>query len=364
MSSANPITVSFPKPTLTIIATTTQAPTYSTISIAQRELNGNAASIHSNGGDGRNGHLSLTISPTDYLLVTNGIPFLPPANPPINPNHPVAATGPQIAEINRRHEQDQTVFQTYDATDKALRNQVIEAIPLVYIRALYNPVTGFGNVTTLALMTHLWTNYGKIQPSELNDNEARMTMMWQPPTPIEVLFTQLEDGVAFALVGGEPISDTATMRMGYNNVNATGMFTEACREWRQKADNTKTLASFQTFFSLADKDRRLNMTTGEAGYQGAVNRVTHNPPVRRPVPAPSAAPPATPTTRTRWTPGVNSNGNHYTYCWTHGCSRNINHTSETCMSKAEGHQDSATLTNKMGGSTKIWTAPTSITTSE
>jgi hypothetical protein len=94
MSSANPITVSFPKPTLTAIATTTQAPTYSTISIAQRELNGNAASIHSNGGDGRNGHLSLTISPAAcYLLVTHGIPFLPPANPPINPHHPAAATG-------------------------------------------------------------------------------------------------------------------------------------------------------------------------------------------------------------------------------------------------------------------------------
>jgi len=52
-------------------------------------------------------------------------------------------------------------------------------------------------VTTLALMTHLSTNY---------DNKARLTMMWQPPTPIEVLFTQLEDGVAFALVSGEPFS--------------------------------------------------------------------------------------------------------------------------------------------------------------
>jgi hypothetical protein len=194
-------------------------------------------------------------------------------------------TGPQITKINRRHQKDQTVVQTYDATDKAIRNQVIdEAIPLVYMQALYNPVTGFGNVTTLALMNHLWTNYGKIQPSELNNNEARMTMMWQPPMPIEVLFTQLEDCVAlsFALIGREQISDTATMRMSYNNVNATGMFTEACCEWRQKADDTKTLASFQTFYSLADKDHHLNTTTCKAGYQGAVNQVTqHNPPCLR-----------------------------------------------------------------------------------
>ena len=71
--------MSFPKPTLiTPIATTrTQAPTLLTISIAAQRTHGNAASIHSIGGDGRNGHLSLTISPVAYFVVTNGIPFLP-----------------------------------------------------------------------------------------------------------------------------------------------------------------------------------------------------------------------------------------------------------------------------------------------
>jgi hypothetical protein len=36
------------------------------------------------------------------------------------------------------------------------------------------------------------------------------------------------------------------------------------------------------------------------------------------------------------------------YCWTHG---GCGHTSATCMSKQTGHQDAATFTNKMGGST-------------
>ena len=37
------------------------------------------------------------------------------------------------------------------------------------------------------------------------------------------------------------------------------------------------------------------------------------------------------------------------YCWTHGwCA----HSGMDCNSKAEGHQDEATLENKMGGSTK------------
>ena len=35
------------------------------------------------------------------------------------------------------------------------------------------------------------------------------------------------------------------------------------------------------------------------------------------------------------------------YCWTHGLT---NHTSDKCFFKAEGHQDAATMDNKMGGS--------------
>jgi hypothetical protein len=39
------------------------------------------------------------------------------------------------------------------------------------------------------------------------------------------------------------------------------------------------------------------------------------------------------------------------YCWTHGSSKNGNHTSMTCKNKDAGHQDAATVDNKMGGST-------------
>jgi hypothetical protein len=57
----------------------------------------------------------------------------------------------------------------------------------------------------------------------------------------------------------------------------------------------------------------------------------------------------------RRTPGGRDNGNDRCvrrntskYCWTHGACA---HTSRECISKAEGHQDGATFTNKMGGNT-------------
>ena len=44
------------------------------------------------------------------------------------------------------------------------------------------------------------------------------------------------------------------------------------------------------------------------------------------------------------------NGENVTYCWSHGITRNRRHNSKTCKRKKEGHQDDATLNNRMGGS--------------
>jgi hypothetical protein len=49
------------------------------------------------------------------------------------------------------------------------------------------------------------------------------------------------------------------------------------------------------------------------------------------------------------TGGVTRPRNTSIYCWSHG---GCGHTSATCMSKKTGHQDNATFTDKMGGSTR------------
>jgi hypothetical protein len=48
------------------------------------------------------------------------------------------------------------------------------------------------------------------------------------------------------------------------------------------------------------------------------------------------------------------------YCWTHGSSKNGNHTSMTCQNKDPNHQDEATVDKKMGGSTEDKAVPTTL----
>jgi hypothetical protein len=85
--------------------------------------------------------------------------------------------------------------------DKTLRTQLIAEVPVIYIVVLSNPIVTFGNTTTLELPNHLHDTYGGITEAKLDRNTETMKDQLKPPTSIEVLFLQIEDGVAFALAG-------------------------------------------------------------------------------------------------------------------------------------------------------------------
>jgi hypothetical protein len=207
------ITANFPDPVPTALGTTNTDPTFETLQVVQVQLNANTASIHSNRGDDVNGHLTLTITPADYyaLRILNHIPFTPSMNPPSVPAHAAAATATQIAKDNRAHAHQRQEFNHYRDVDKTLRNQLIVAMPMIYIVALCNPVIAFGNKTTLKLLSHLHDIHGGITEAKLDRNTGTIKAQWQPPKAIEVLFLQIEDGVAFALDRDDPKSEQAIM---------------------------------------------------------------------------------------------------------------------------------------------------------
>lgn len=355
----------FPSPVLTPVATLTSPPTFRSLQITQKELNANASSVYSNRGGGLHGHLALTIPTTVYDAKTT-VPFVVPPVPPAAPDIPDGATQFQIAEANRQHVEDHKAFKLYHDVDKALRNLLIAATPAVYIETLEDPDYGFGGVTCLTMIQHLWTNYGRLSIADKDANLLRMHAPWHPPTPIESLFQQLQVGMRLSAAAGEPQVDAQVARIGYNIILNTGLFPDACREWRLLQPAAQTLAAFQDHFQRMNMDRLEAMTTSSAGYHGAANAAIQNP-------TPSVAPPTLEAimaelqslraaANAAQAPPVSAPPKPQlpptAYCWTHGASRNTAHTSATCRNKLEGHQDAASLTNKMGGSDRVWTRTT------
>ena len=88
--SAKKFAESFPNP---VLDPCEGLPTYATISAWHVQLNGNAASVQSDFGDGQYGLIRLTVSETVYnKLSTTG--FVVPTNPGVAVTLPLNPTGP------------------------------------------------------------------------------------------------------------------------------------------------------------------------------------------------------------------------------------------------------------------------------
>ena len=94
-----------------------------------------------------------------------------------------------------------------------------------------------------------------------------MRAQWTPPTPIEILIDQLEDGQEFAAQGKEIIDNSLLMRWAYDNIKATDLFDKDCERWRKRPTPLKTWTAFKSFFIIAEDNRKKNNpSANEATY--------------------------------------------------------------------------------------------------
>eukprot|EP00978_Attheya_sp_CCMP212_P018413 scaffold50382_cov35-Attheya_sp.AAC.1 len=108
-----------------------------------------------------------------------------------------------------------------------------------------DPDLGYANTSCPEIITHLRDTYGEIAQEDLDANQQRMTAKWHPPTPIEDLFEQLRAGAAFALEGEYTLLPTSVVQLGYTILLQTGLFDQACRDWRDKAQKDRTMVLFK-----------------------------------------------------------------------------------------------------------------------
>jgi hypothetical protein len=321
----------FPYPDLTTLPTD-RKPTLQDVRLLKKQINANAMAVTSARGGGAHGHLALVKTPAQYLQIA-GAAWTDPVHPGAAPNIPAGATGPQITEINRQFKADLDEFMQYKATQAALRNCLTTAIPSTYIDILADEEFEYANVTPSAIITHMNDNYGEVTADDLTDNIKDLQAQWSPSQPLEDLWKQVRRCQAFALAH-DPITDMTAMREIMTNLENSGVFTEALKDWRAKSEADKTLPNMRTHFNKADKERLRAMTTKEAGYANAIIDTTSG--------------------KENKAPDLSSTGPHgLYYCWTHGLTKNSKHTSQTCSNKSHGHQTNATIYNMLGGNNRI-----------
>ena len=144
--------ITFPISSLTPIPEDIRS-NFSNLTLLQTELNSNAMSVPS--AINSKGHLVLTQSVFDYRASDPGVTFSPPLNTGLTTNHPRGATADEISERNRQYpllRQDHT---NYQICERCLKTLLLDAVPGIFLDEQCNETLGFGDKTTLVLLTHL-----------------------------------------------------------------------------------------------------------------------------------------------------------------------------------------------------------------
>jgi hypothetical protein len=251
-------------------------PTYATIKLLTDDLKANAACITSELGGGALGHLALTVPPDVYATLSN-TPWAAPVNPgPVPPALLANATAAQIANNRDRYTDRLRVYRICNNVQNALKQQLLGAIDDMYVRTLRNTHTGYAGVSVLQILDHLYRTYGRLTPMAMTDNDKSFRAAYNPAEPFEMLIQQIEEAQIFASAGGQAYSPAQIVSNAYTIIFNTGMFIEACREWRRRPEPEKTWPNFKAHFAQAHTDLgELNHTTQAAGYHNANNVVAH-----------------------------------------------------------------------------------------
>ena len=259
-------TFAFPHETIGVIS---GAPTYEKLQTILKRLNGNAASVKTDFHGGQMGMLGLTVSDAEYQLATTHH-FVPPIDPGFVPTYPGTPTAAQVRMAETTFKQEKAIFDLYSNAETKLKQQLINAIPEAYINSLRHSLTGYANVTTKQLVTHLRSTYGEPTPKELEDNRTTFHAPYDVDSPMVTLYQQVEDAATLAEQGNIPYTTEQILQNAYALLLNTGVYNDACKDWRKKPNADKTWANFKIYFTQAEKDYRHDQTTSrQQGYHQA-----------------------------------------------------------------------------------------------
>ena len=181
-----------------------------------------------------------------------GFAFVPPHNSGKYPQNMGSAKEQALGTIKFR--QKQVLFRKYTAVDRVLKNHIVTAVEPVFLSLLVDQLTGFGQLSALTILKHIFYSYRDIDEIDLEENLVKMMGPYDPAEPIARLIEQLEKGREFTSAGVQTISDAIMMSKVITLLAQTVIFNDDIREWRRKSTDLKTWVKYKLIFHQAHRE--------------------------------------------------------------------------------------------------------------
>jgi hypothetical protein len=230
-------------------------PTSESLFKLRNELKANAQSVYSHLSDGTHGHLALVLRDAQYALLTNQA-FVRPAHPgPLV--IPAGTTAVMATAMKDAHVEEIRLFREVQGVEKALIQQIVQAVEAPYLIALRERTSNSLRGTVNAILDHLQTVYGRVSPQMLEDRDQELrNMTYNTKYPIDIVFNAVEDFVDFADLGQQPLTTRQTIAKAYVILNKTRRFKTDITDWNRKPEIDKTWTNFKTHFRRAHQEFR------------------------------------------------------------------------------------------------------------
>ena len=208
-----------------------ERPTFRTLIQLKNELKTNAGSIKTTLGGGAHGHLGLVLTTEEYEDVCPGTPFEKPVAPG-DLNITVDMTNYDQIRTKQEWENKLRLYDPTNNVEKALLNQLSQALPEVYVKIHRNCITNTITDPLNQVLKSLYDRYGLVTSDELDDVELEFNKYQHDITqPLVVLW----DKIAYLKEVGElakiPFSLHQLISKALRTIRNTGDFETGIKQW-------------------------------------------------------------------------------------------------------------------------------------
>ena len=153
--------------------------------------------------------------------------------------------------------------------ENALKLQIVAAVELRYIEALWDNVTGRLNGSIYEIICHLFEVYGNVTLQTLFKQEQKVQqLVYDPMHPIDGVFVAIDKLVNFSKAAETPYSQPQCISLAYRILNHTGLFQRWIISWNNKPAVQKTWTNFKIYFRTAHQQLKetTNLQARDSSY--------------------------------------------------------------------------------------------------